>query len=49
MKIIEVEGKRDKGKEVVVHFKIVSSKWKPWKYNDFSREWNQTYFTKKRK
>jgi hypothetical protein len=49
VKMIEVEGKRDKGKEVIVRYGIVLPKWKTWNYNDFSREWNKTYFTQKRK
>jgi len=49
VKIIEVEGKRDKGKEVIVRCGIVPPKWKTWNYDDLSREWNKTYFTKKRK
>jgi hypothetical protein len=49
VKIIEVEGKRDKGKEVIVRCGIVPPKWKTWNYDDLSREWNKTYFTKKMK
>jgi hypothetical protein len=30
VKIIEVEGKRDKGKEVIVQYGIDPPKWKAW-------------------
>ena len=49
VKIIELEGKRDKGREVIVRHGIVPPKWKKWNYDDFSRRWNKTYFTGKRK
>ena len=49
VKKIKVEGGREKEKEVIVRHEIVSSKWKTWNDDDFSREWNKTYFTKKRK
>ena len=48
VKVIKVKGGREKEKEVVVRHEIVSSKWKTWNGDDFSREWNKTYFTKKR-
>ena len=35
VKIIELEGKRDKGKEVIVHYGIVPPKWKTWNDDDF--------------
>jgi len=35
VKIIEVEGKRDKEKEVIVYYGIVPSKWKTWNDDDF--------------
>ena len=47
VKKIKVEG--DKEKEVTVRHENVPPKWKTWSYDDFSREWNKTYFTKKRK
>ena len=43
VKIIELEGKRDKGKEVIVRHGIVPPKWKKWNDDDFSREWNKKY------
>jgi len=49
MKKIKVEGGREKEKEVIVRHEIVSSKRKTWNDDDFPREWNKTYFTKKRK
>jgi hypothetical protein len=49
VKIIELEGKRDKGREVIVRHGIVPPKWKKWNYDDFSGGWNKTYFTSKRK
>jgi hypothetical protein len=49
VRIVELEGQRDKGKEVIVRYGIVPRKWKTWNYDDFSREWNKTYFTSKRK
>jgi hypothetical protein len=36
VKIIEVEGKRDKEKEVIVHYGIVPSKWKTWNDDDLA-------------
>ena len=48
VKIIKVEGKRDKEEEVMVRHGIVPSKWKTWNYEDFSREWNKTFLTNKR-
>ena len=43
VKIMEVEGKRDKGEEVTVHYGNVPPKWKTWNDEAFSREWNKTY------
>jgi hypothetical protein len=48
VKKIKVEGGREKEKEVIVRHEIVSSKRKTLNDDDFSREWNKTYFTKKR-
>jgi len=48
VKVIKVEGGRDKEKEVTVRHENVPPKWKTWNDNDFSRGWNKTYFTKKR-
>jgi len=49
VRVIKVEGGREKEKEVIVRHEIVSSKRKTLNGDDFSREWNKTYFTKKRK
>jgi hypothetical protein len=49
VRVIKVEGGREKEKEVIVRHEIVSAKRKTWNGDDFSREWNKTYFTKKRK
>ena len=43
VKEIKVEGETGKGKEVIVRHEIVSSKWKTWNYNNFSRYWNKNY------
>jgi hypothetical protein len=40
---IKVEGEREKEKEVIVRREIVSSKWKPWNHDNFSRDWNKNY------
>ena len=48
VKTIKVEEKRDEEKEVMVRYGIVPPKWKTWNYEDFSREWNKTYFTSHR-
>jgi len=42
----QVEGGREKEKEVIVRHEIVSSKWKTWNHDNFSRDWNKNYFTK---
>jgi hypothetical protein len=43
MKEIKVEGEREKGKEVIVRHEIVSSKWKKWNDENFSRVRNKNY------
>ncbi len=43
VKLIKVEGGREKEKEVIVRYEIVSSKWKTWNYYSFSRDWNKNY------
>jgi hypothetical protein len=35
VKEIKVEGEREKRKEVIVRYEIVSSKWKKWNYDNF--------------
>ena len=42
-KEIKVEGGREKEKEVIVRHEIVSSKWKTWNHDNFSRDWNKNY------
>jgi hypothetical protein len=42
-KVIKIEGGREKEKEVIVRREVVSSKWKTWSYDDFSRDWNKNY------
>ena len=46
VKVIKVEGGREKETEVIVRHEIVSSKWKTWNHDNFSRDWNKNYFTK---
>jgi len=43
VKIIKVKGGREKEKEVIVHHGVVSSKWKAWNCDNFSRDWNKNY------
>ncbi len=43
VKVIEVEGGREKEKEVIVRYEVVSSKWKTWNHDNFSRDWNKNY------
>ena len=47
VKKIKVQG--DKEKEVTVGHESVPPKWKTWNDDNLPREWNKTYFTKKRK
>ena len=49
LKKIKVEGEGDEGKELIVRHDIALRGWKKWNYDDFSRDWNKTYFTKKPK
>ena len=41
VKVIKVEGRREKEKEVIVHHEIGSLKWKTWNHDDFSRDWKK--------
>jgi len=41
VKKIKVEGGKEK--EVIVCHEIVSSKWKRWNRDNFSRDWNKNY------
>ncbi len=43
VKVIKVEGGNEDGKEVIVRHEIVSSKWKKWNYDNFTRDWNKKY------
>ena len=43
VKEIKVEGEREKEEEVIVCHEMVSSKWKTWNHDNFSRDWNKTY------
>ena len=43
VKVVKVEGGVEKEKEVIIRRKIVSLKWKPWNYDDVSRDWNKIY------
>ncbi len=43
VKVIKVEGGREKEKEVIVRHEIVSSKRKTWNHDDFSRDRNKNY------
>jgi len=43
VKVIRVEGGREKEKEVIVRHEVVSSKWKTWNHDNFSRDWNKNY------
>jgi hypothetical protein len=41
VKVIKVEGGREKEKEVIVRHEIVYSKWKTWNYDHMSGDWNK--------
>ena len=43
VRVIKVEGGREKEKEVIVRHEVVSSKWKAWNDDNFSRDWNKNY------
>jgi hypothetical protein len=43
VKVIKVEGGREKEKEVIVRREVVCSKWKTWNHDNFSRDWNKNY------
>ena len=43
VKEIKVEGERKKEEEVIVRHEMVSSKWKKWNHDNFSRDWNKNY------
>ncbi len=41
VKKFEVGGHREK--EVIVRHEVVSSKWKTWNHDNFSRDWSKNY------
>ena len=43
VRVIKVEGEREKEKEVIIRHEIASSKWKKWSHDNFSRGWNRKY------
>jgi hypothetical protein len=43
VKVIKVEGGREKEKELVVRHEVVTSKWKTWNQDNFSRDRNKNY------
>jgi hypothetical protein len=43
VKVIKVEGVREKEKEVAIRRKTVSSKWKRWSHDNFSHDWNKKH------
>ena len=43
VEVTKVEGGREKEKEVIVRHEIVSSRWKTWNHDNFSRDWNKNY------
>jgi len=49
VKVIKVEGGREKGKEVIVRHEKVYSKWKPWNQDNFSRTGTRIIQSKKYK
>jgi hypothetical protein len=49
VKKIKVEGEGDRGKEVIIRHNIALPQWKTWNYDDFSRDWNKSYSSKKTK
>ncbi len=43
VKKIKVEGEREKEKEVIVRYEVVSSKWKTRHYHNFPGDWNKKH------
>jgi hypothetical protein len=43
VKVIKVEGGREKEREVIVRHEVVSSKWKRWNHDIFLHDWNKSY------
>ena len=43
VKVIKVEGGKEKEEELIVRHEVVSSRWKPWNHGHFSRDWKKNY------
>ena len=43
VKVIKVEGGREKEREIIVRHETASSKWKRWNHDAFSQDWNKKY------
>lgn len=43
VKVIKVEGGREKEREIIVRHETASSKWKRWNHDTFSQDWNKKY------
>ena len=43
VKVIRVEGGREKEKEVIVRHENISPRWRKWNHGNFSRDWNKNY------
>jgi len=43
VKLIKVEGGREKEKEVIVRHEVVTSKWKRWSHDNFLHNLNKDY------
>jgi hypothetical protein len=46
LKVIKVEGGREKEKEIFVRRDTISSKWKRWNHDNLLLDWNKNYFVK---
>jgi hypothetical protein len=46
VKVIKVEGGREKEREIIVRRETVSSKWKGWNHGHLLHDWNKNYFVK---
>ena len=46
VRVIKVEGGREKEREVIVRHEVVSSKWKTRNHDNFLRDWNKNYSVK---
>jgi hypothetical protein len=43
VKVIKVEGRREKEKEIIIRHETVSSKWKTWNHDKLLHDWNKNY------